>query len=329
MRKSELSPDPIRDAPEGHGEHQAPGPFCLMPARAVVDERMYKYASTFVVLAYCCAHARQYTGIFFVNQQTIGAALKVTQSAVAQHFRKLVDWGYIEKIRQESQRRNYGKKGAAWRVIFDPRLTLKDVVNTVPKTEEEITKEALDTIETGNRGAKGQLSKQPKVTVDNSDVALAPANNTNNPNVCKHKPQLIQVHKPQLMHKLNYYNYDKGKEISLLEKEKKEKVNTRTRQPERACRAICAAYADVFQNATGTRWQYDDRQVSIAAAILNAGHTESSFALEAKKTAEWFIGQSQKPPVSLAWFTAKYNSKQGNEPDVDAILGRVKGKARW
>ena len=126
---------------------------------------------------------------------------------------------------------------------------------------------------------------------------------------------------------------DKNSKNGFVEERKKKEKHIRNgHQPERACRAICAAYAAVFQEATGIRWQYDDRQVSIAAAVLNMGYTEDTFIEDATKTAAWFIGQDKKPPVSLAWFTQKAENKKGNrsvKPDINAILGKVTGAARW
>ena len=86
-----------------------------------------------------------------------------------------------------------------------------------------------------------------------------------------------------------------------------------------------------MQEATGIRWQYDDRQVSIAASLLNAGYTEETFAEDAKKTAEWFISNEQKPPTSLAWFAKRAETKARPREmmSVDQVLGRVKARARW
>ena len=337
MRKSALSPDPTRDAPDGHGEYQSPNAWVLLPGRATVDTRLHKYASTFSVLAFCSSHADGYTGIFWMNQRTVASALNITQSAVSQHMKKLIEYGYIEKIRKEDRRRAYGKKGAVWRVIYDPRQTLQDVLNKVPKTEEEVTAEAQKTQELANRGAKGQLTKGRKQPVDNSDKTLAPANNNAQSDDNKYKLQLMSKDKPQLMHNYSTELKDKNSKNGFVEERKKSKSHMPTRaqgshQPERACRAICAAYGVVFQEATGIRWQYDDRQVSIAAAVLNMGYTEDTFIEDATKTAAWFISQDKKPPVSLAWFTQKAENKKGNrsvKPDIGAILGKVTGAARW
>ena len=268
-----------------------------------------------------------------MSQLTVAQALNITQSAVSQHMKKLIDYGYIQKIRKEDRSKAWGKRGAVWRVIYDPRMSFKDVINSTPKTEEELTAEAQKTLEVANRGAKGQLTKQRSKPVDNSDETLAPANNSPQSDDPKYKPQLMSEYKVGLMLNCNTKLEDKNSKNGFVEERKKKEKHIRNgRQPERACRAICAAYAAVFQEATGIRWQYDDRQVSIAAAVLNMGYTEDSFIEDATKTAAWFIGQDKKPPVSLAWFTRKAENKKGNKPqgpDINAILGKVTGAARW
>ena len=260
-------------------------------------------------------------------------ALNISQPAIAKHMKKLVEFGYIQKIRKEDNRKAWGKRGAVWRVIYDPRMSLQEVMNTTPKTEEELTREAQDTMAVANRGAKGQLTKQRSKPVDKSNELLPAGYKSVNGDDPNYNPQVIRKYNPQVMLNYNIELEDKNSNNSFVEKKNNDNSHTRTgHQPERACRAICAAYGVVFQEATGIRWQYDDRQVSIAAAILNMGYTEGTFIEDATKTAAWFISQDKKPPVSLAWFTRKAENKAGHKtpgPDINAILGKVTGAARW
>jgi hypothetical protein len=252
-------------------------------------------------------------------------------------MKKLVEYGYIQKIRKEDNRRAWGKRGAVWRVIYDPRMSLQEVLNTTPKTEEELTREAQDTMAVANRGAKGQLTKQRSKPVDKYDSQQPAGCNSDEGYVRKNNLQVVRKNNPEVVSSNNIELEDKNSINGFVEKRKKSKSHMPTRaqgshQPERACRAICAAYGVVFQEATGIRWQYDDRQVSIAAAVLNMGYTEDTFIEDATKTAAWFISQDKKPPVSLAWFTRKAENKSGHAtpgPDINAILGKVTGAARW
>jgi len=336
MRKSALTPDAIRDAPDGCGDYQAPGPFCLIPPRATVDTRLHKYASTFGVLAFVCSYAKAHTGTFFMNQLTIAEAIGISQQAVHKHMKKLVEYGYIQKIRKEDRSRAWGKRGAVWRVIYDPRMTTKEVMNSQPQTEEEMTQAAQETIAIANRGAKGQLSKGKK-PVDKYDSQQPAGCNSGDGNDTENNLQVVQKNNPEVVSIYNLELEDKNSKMSSVERKEKTTSHTHTRardtgQPERACRAICAAYGSVMQEATGVRWQYDDRQVSIAASLLNMGYTEETFTTDAKKTAEWFISKEQKPPTSLAWFAKKQEAKSKpstEAPDISAILGKVKASARW
>ena len=272
-----------------------------------------------------------------MNQLTVAEAIGISQQAVHKHMKKLVEYGYIQKIRKEDNRRAWGKRGAVWRVIYDPRMSLQEVLNTTPKTEEELTREAQDTMAVANRGAKGQLTKGRKQPVDKSNELLPAGYKSVNGDDPNYNPQVIRKYNPQVMLNYNIELEDKNSINGIVEERKKSKSHMPTRaqgshQPERACRAICAAYGAVFQEATGIRWQYDDRQVSIAAAVLNMGYTEGTFIEDATKTAAWFIGQDKKPPVSLAWFTRKAENKKGNKPqgpDINAILGKATSAVRW
>ena len=167
MLKSELTPAPVRDAPEGHGENQSPGAYSALPGRAIVDERFYQYPMTMVVLAHCCGHVNYHTAIFWVNQSTLARRMKCTQQAISQHMRKLVQWGYIEKIRKEAPIRAYGRKGAAWRVIYDPRVSLDEALATIPSdaaTPQQQAEEAKKTMELATTGPKGQKNGQTKTS---------------------------------------------------------------------------------------------------------------------------------------------------------------------
>ena len=126
MKKSKLSPDAVRDAPEG--EYQCPGQHSVLPARSFGDVRFNQYPMTYRVLGICASHASSYTGTFFVNQRTLADICQCSQQAISHHMTKLIKWGYLEKVRNQDVRRAYGKKGAVWRVIYDPRRGMEDVI---------------------------------------------------------------------------------------------------------------------------------------------------------------------------------------------------------
>lgn len=308
MEKSNLTPDPIRDAPDGHGEGQAPGPVAIMPGRATRDLRFVRYPMTFFILSYCCSHASAYTACFWVNQGTIAKTIGVSQQAVSQHFNKLIEWGYIEKLRKEAPSRPYGKKGAVWRVIYDPRMSWEDVVASTPepeKTPEEVAREASKTIELADRGPRGHISKSRKrrsEPVDNVEKAQAPACESDSKEDDKYKPQLVQQHKVQLVH--NYYNRTTYKE-DISEGE---------------CRRLCAAYASVVQRSNGRGWQYDLRQMSLARDLMELGYTVETFEKDASGVVHWLRKKNKQPPQSLQYFvTRKHNETKDKAQSRDPM----------
>ncbi len=312
MEKSKLTPDPIRDAPEGHGEGQSPGAISIMPGRATRDLRFVQYPMTFFILSYACSHASAYTACFWVNQSTIAKTLNISQQAVSQHFNKLVKWGYIEKLRKEAPSRPYGKKGAVWRVIYDPRMSWEDVVASAPepeKTPQDLAREAAKTIELADRGPRGHLSKPKKKPVDNSNKTQAPACNTASSDNSKNKPQLVQEHKPQLVH--NYYN-------RTIDKDNIDNG---------ICRSLCTAYARIVQDQYGRAWQYDMRQMSLARDLIELGYTVESFTKDAQGVVRWLAKKNKQAPQSLQYFITRKNN-DSKPKDVDAMIKHLGNKMR-
>jgi len=146
MLKSKITPDPIRDPPVG--EHQAPAPYMIIPARAFGDIRFNQYPQTFRCLALCSAHASARAGIFFCNQQTLASVMGSTQQAVSQHMNKLVKFGYIERLRKANNKRPYGQQGAKWRIIYDPRMNLEQAIANSSEGDDIEAQDTLDKIAT-------------------------------------------------------------------------------------------------------------------------------------------------------------------------------------
>ena len=291
MLKSELTPDPVRDAPEGHGENQSPGAYSALPGRAIVDERFYQYPMTMVVLAHCCGHVNYHTAIFWVNQSTLARRMNCTQQAISQHMRKLVQWGYIEKIRKEAPIRAYGRKGAAWRVIYDPRVSLDEALATIPSdaaTPEQQAEEAKKTMElatTGPKGQKKRTNKNKPQLVDDND---------------KYKPQLVRTHNPQLVHKDLHRTIDK--EIKDVD-----------------CKRLCEQFSAEIMKRYGKGWVYDMRQMELARELYSLGYTVDSFGKEAGYVLDWLVKNNKQHPVSLQYFIARKQNNKKNKTAEDHI----------
>ena len=319
MEKSALTPDPIRDAPKGHGEGQSPGAVSIMPGRSTRDLRFVQYPMTFFILSYACSHASAYTACFWVNQGTIARTLNISQQAVSQHFNKLIAWGYIEKLRKEAPSRPYGKKGAIWRVVYDPRMSWEQVVANTPepeKTVEQMAKEATKTIDLADRGPRGHLTKprfkpvdKSAKPVDKSKTTQAPACKTASISDDEYKVQLVQTNKPQLVH--NYYK----------ELDNKESID------EGICRRMCAAYTRIVQERYGRAWTYDGRQMELAAELIRMGYTAETFTTDARGVVRWLAKKNKQAPQSLQYFiTRKLNDSKPK--DVEGIVKHMASKMR-
>ena len=311
MEKSDLSPCVLRDAPDGHGHMQAPAPYIIIPGRAYGDTRMHKYPKTFLILSLCCAHSNAQKGsTLWVNQQTFANMLGVSQQAVSQAMNKLCKWGYMEKIRTQNPLRTKGRKGATWRVIYEPRYSLEEAIKYAPeppKTPEQEYQDAQDTIDKANRGAKGQLTKSVQtpvqVPVDNSDnekvIQGAACTNDNS-----YKVQLVQRYKAGLVNN----------------------NNSRTvRNREENCRSLCRMYSDIHMTHSGLRWQWTVEQERIAGDLIDLGYDEDTFEEMATGVVKWFAGKNSKPPHSLQYFVIRHrNKKKGNaKKDAKQVMGSV------
>ena len=300
MLKSELTPDPVRAAPDGHGENQSPGAYSALPGRAIVDERFYQYPMTMVVLAHCCGHVNYHTAIFWVNQSTLARRMNCTQHAISQHMRKLGQWGYIEKIRKEAPVRAYGRKGAAGRVIYDPRVSLDEALATIPSdaaTPEQQAEEAKKTIELATSGPKGQkkrTNKNKPQLVDRND---------------KYKPQLVSNHKPQLVHKDLHRTIDK--EIKDID-----------------CKRLCEQFSAEIMKRYGKGWVYDLRQMDLAKQLFGLGYTVESFGKDAGYVLDWLVKNNKQHPVSLQYFIARKENKKKDHKTAEEHIKHLTNKMR-
>lgn len=309
MQKSKLTPDPIRDAPEGHGNGQSPSAIATLPGRATRDTRFVRFPMTFFVFAYCCSHASGYTALFWVNQSTIARDMEISQQAVSQHMRKLMEWGYIEKLRNQDVRRKYGKKGALWRVCFDPTMSydeVKAVADAMPKTEEEEQAIAQETIEEAAKGAKGQQTraKRQDKPVDNSASHKPQLVEEND----KYKPQLVRENKVQLVNNSTTRTIDK--DINEVD-----------------CRRLCIAYTHAVNSRWGRGFRHDLRQEQLARQLLELGYTHETFISDAESLLDWMLKKNKQPPSSLQYFISR-KEKQDKPKDAQDMVKHLASKMR-
>jgi len=327
LKKSKLTPDIVRDAPKASGgSFQCPGPHMIMPARAYGDNRFNQFPMTFRAFSICCSHANSWTGVFFPNQLYIAQVLECSQQAVSQHMRKLVDYGYIHKLRNADIRRTYGKKGALWRVIYDPSKSLEDCISMQPaqdrdpEMEKEIAKHTLNVMASGAKGSrKGRAmqalsnaqpvdnNKEYKTQLVQGTDSNAVIDDTDN------KVGLVLDNKAQLVNNsINLTNINTSKDIKEID-----------------CRKLCNEYARLIQATYGKPWSYDMRQMQYASDILRAMSLEA-FIVDAAGVIEWKKQKNQQPPYSLQYFISRKVSQHKAKTGKDAmdIVRQMSNKMR-
>ena len=294
MKKTKITPDPVRDPPkQSGGEYQCPGAYMIIPARAYGDDRFNQYPMTFRAFGICCAHANSWTGVFFPNQLYVANVLQCSQQAVSQHMRKLVAWGYIEKLRNQDVRRTYGKRGALWRVIYDPTKTIEDCIagqpaqDRDPELEAEIARNTLAKL----KNDLGETSSKPvdKNRNNKAQLVQAPASIGTDIDTL-HKPDLVPVNKVELVN--NSSNLTNKKTIGEIE-----------------CKKMCQAYSQLVNQVYGKAWQYDMRQLNLAGEILQK-QTQAEFIADAGQFLQWAISKGKQAPHSLQYYLQRLDSKE-------------------
>ena len=360
MLKSKITPDPIRDAPVG--EHQAPGPHIVLPARAFGDTRFNQFPTTFRVLALCAAHASARGGIFFCNQSLIASIIESSQQAVSQHMVKLVKFGYIEKVRREDKRRNYGKQGAKWRMIYDPRMNMAQAIANSTEGDDTVAIETLNKIKPlETKTTRPLTDKQIKyaeqitekllkdeqqyfpfdsvlkdvkkflATSQTEQDWIALGNGLDSPiikGIMKpkvHKPHLVKEEK---YHKPDLVNHEHKNKPQLVKYHKAQLVDNTSNLTINnninniEKKKICNAYMNIVKANYGTNWSYDFRQMELAGDLLNCGYTLETFEKDATSVVEWNRNNNKTPPQSLGWFIARKKNK--NKPmDVQDIIKKT------
>ena len=299
MDVSAHTPDPLRDPPCGKGTYQSPGAFAVMPGRAQVDTRFNQYPMTYRVLGFAVAHAKANFGTFWVSHKTIGKAMGCSRQAISQHFTRLQEYGYIEKLRKEKA----GVKGALWRVIYDPDKTWTDVKAWAARqhmSEEEEQEAIDDTLKKAAKGAKGQTQggkvQLNNVPVDNSVNGLEGG-----------KLGLNKVGK-----------------VELALNETTNNIDIKTKED---CRRLCTAYARIHERVTGRRWSWTQNQEAIAGELLANGYTVDSFEDDALELLNHQRRHGKDVPYSLTYFLTR-RQKQGQPKTAEDIVKQTLASMR-
>ena len=290
MEKSKLTPDPVRDPPVG--EYQCPGGHMILPARAYGDERFNRFPMTFRALGICSAHANSWTGIFFVNQSTIARILGSSQQAISQHMTRLIEYGYLEKLRNADIRRKYGKKGALWRVIYDPATTDEDILARY-KPEFVEQQDAEETLKV----------------------------------IAKSQPDVDKV-KKSTDTKVNLEVDQQAKKVNLGVDQNYSTITNSTSIREISMK-ICKVYARERETRLGSMvgWQNDERQIAIVEKYLAQGHSKNTILKTFLTSLNHYAKSGKRPPFSLGYYDTYFNKKE--KPSVQDIIKKTANRSRF
>lgn len=354
MKISKLTPDPLRDPPKGKGEHQCPGPFIMLPPRAYGDVRFNQFPMTFRCLAICCAHAKQNTSVFFVNHLTIANIMGNSKSAISQHFSRLLDWGYIQKLKNSNPKLPYGQKGAKWRVIYDKRVSIEDQLAGATDIDDNQVVETLN-----------KITPMPKPLSDKqidmaNDIAQKYVKNTNEyyilENIARDIKTWLQGEQTEATWKaignglrspyeagylkdkkvkpqLNSSHNKVKLELNPIPKKVKPELNlnykvlTNSTSSRILNKNLCDIYVNVVRSIYNVEWRYDERQIAIAGQLIEAGYKSDTFKEDALSILQWTRKNNKQQPQSLQYFLTRRINKD-KPTTADSIVKRLGAKMK-
>jgi len=271
----------------------APSPFSVMPSRVFADARILN--ASIRVLGTICCHANQHSGIVFTNQLTIANRLGISKQAVSRQMRLLEKCGYIKKIYKENPLRKKGRKGATWRILYDPKTTDEDIIahNKPDFVEVQDAEETLKVIE---KPVDNFSKVNPQVDLE----------------VKKSQPHVDQRGKkvnPQV--DSNYSSICSNKEFR--------EISTK----------ICTVYAKERETRLGSMagWQNDERQIAIVEKYLAQGHSQNTILKTFLTSLNHFAKSGKRPPFSLGYYDSYFNKQ--DKQSVQDILRKTVGRSKF
>ena len=271
----------------------APSPFSVLPSRVFADARILN--ASIRVLGTICCHANQHSGIVFTNQLTIANRLGISKQAVSRQMRLLEKCGYIKKIYKENPLRKKGRKGATWRILYDPKTTDEDIIahNKPDFVEVQDAEETLKVIE---KPVDNFSKVNPQVDLE----------------VKKSQPHVDQRGKkvnPQV--DSNYSSICSNKEFR--------EISTK----------ICTVYAKERETRLGSMagWQNDERQIAIVEKYLAQGHSQNTILKTFLTSLNHFAKSGKRPPFSLGYYDSYFNKQ--DKQSVQDILRKTVGRSKF
>ena len=186
-------------------------------------------------------------------------------------MRLLEKCGYIKKIYKENPLRKKGRKGATWRVIYDPATTDEDILarNKPDFVERQDAEQTLKVISKSQPDVDKQIN-QSQPDVDQSTKKVNPQVDSNYSSNCSIKD---------------------FREISR-----------------QICRVYAKEREARLGTLAG--WQNDDRQETIIERYLMQGHDKNTIIKTLLTSLNHFKTSGKRPPFSLAYYDTYFNKKE-------------------
>ena len=255
----------------------APSPFSVLPSRVFADARVQN--ASIRVLGTICCHANQHSGIVFTNQITIANRLGISKQAVSRQMRLLEKCGYIKKIYKENPLRKKGRKGATWRILYDPATTDEDIIahNKPDFVAEQDAEDTLKVI-AKSQPSVDKVNEQSKRDVDYTSKKV----------------------NSQVDH--NYSSISSNKDFREIAMQ--------------ICKVYAREREERLGAMLG--WRNDERQIAIVEKYLGQGHDKNVLLETFLGSLNHFKETGKRPPFSLAYYD-KYFNKQEKESVNDIL----------
>jgi len=261
----------------------APSPFSVLPSRVFADARVQN--ASIRVLGTICCHANQHSGIVFTNQITIANRLGITKQAVSRQMRLLEKCGYIKKIYKENPLRKKGRKGATWRILYDPATTDEDIIahNKPDFVAEQDAEDTLKVI-AKSQPSVDKVNEQSKRDVDYTSKKV----------------------NSQVDH--NYSSISSNKDFRKIAMQ--------------ICKVYAREREERLGAMLG--WRNDERQIAIVEKYLGQGHDKNVLLETFLGSLNHFKDTGKRPPFSLAYYD-KFFNKEEKESVRDIIKRTING----
>ena len=177
------------------------GPFTVVPRRALNDKRICRQPQTYLVLSVLCSLADNYTGVCFPTYDYIARQVQSNKGNISRAITKLMDWGYIKRLRKGSPLyQNVKHKSSIYRILYDPLASDNEVKSNALNNDPN--RQRIEQNETIKHLEKHMKKDQTSCLKDNSKVVDRTT-----------KPRLIELDSVNN----NKYNSMSSNDISEIE----------------------------------------------------------------------------------------------------------------